>query len=678
MYNVLYVDDDPNLLEIARYFLESSGEFAIATTTLATLALNLPGFSTFDAIISDYEMPRMDGITFLKKVRETYGDIPFILFTGKGREEVVIQAINNGADFYLQKGGDPTSQFAELGHKIRNAVKRRHAEKGLQESELRYRNLYQYALVGLFETSLKDATVVACNQRYCDLFGFASVADAIGKDVLHLYQNPEDRKIVSRMLHEQGYISNHEVRFVNLLTGQTFWAQFSARINYEKDVAEGTIIDISDRKRAEELLVESQRTISTLMGNLPGMAYRCMNDATWTMEFVSEGCLDLTGYLPSDLTHNHVIAFSDCILPRDRQQVWDTIQQALATHQRFQVIYRIITKGGTEKWVWEQGMGVFSPEGLLVALEGFITDITERKHLEADLEREHDELQRSITQLTAAKQELRAQFNLLADRENTLRINVERLHLAQQIGRSGSWEYDISSNKIWGSAEGLHIFGYPPVAGDFAIENIEDCIPERERVHQALFDLITGGQEYNLEYQINPADGSPPRMIHSVARLERDSLGSPVLVRGVIRDITDQKRAEEALQESEETFHSLVSESTDGIMLIDENGIVIEWNTALGTILGIPREDAIRKRYFELMERTIVPEHRDPELLARIRNEIENALRDGVSSFFSRRLEAGICRPDGIRRRIQQTVFPIKTAKGFRIGSITRDITDQS
>ena len=86
-------------------------------------------------------MPEMDGIEFLKEVRSRFGDVPFILFTGKGREEVVIEAINNGADFYLQKGSDTKAQFAELGHMIRKAVGRRRADKALKESETRFRRI---------------------------------------------------------------------------------------------------------------------------------------------------------------------------------------------------------------------------------------------------------------------------------------------------------------------------------------------------------------------------------------------------------------------------------------------------------------------------------------------------------------------------------------------------------
>jgi PAS domain S-box-containing protein len=141
-------------------------------------------------------------------------------------------------------------------------------------------------------------------------------------------------------------------------------------------------IDITDKKRAEELLRESQRALSTLMGNLPGMAYRCRNDTRWTMEFVSEGCGDLTGYLPSDLIENRSVAFADLILSEDQELVRNQILKAVQDRQKFQVIYRILTATGLEKWVWEQGLGVYSPDGNLLAIEGFISDITDRKNTE--------------------------------------------------------------------------------------------------------------------------------------------------------------------------------------------------------------------------------------------------------------------------------------------------------
>jgi len=132
MISVLYVDDEQGLLELAKIFLEDSGEFRVETSISARKVLDSPKIPSYDAIVSDYQMPEMDGIAFLKIVRERFGNIPFILFTGRGREEVVIEALNNGADFYLQKGGEPTAQFAELSNKIRYAVARKQAETELQ------------------------------------------------------------------------------------------------------------------------------------------------------------------------------------------------------------------------------------------------------------------------------------------------------------------------------------------------------------------------------------------------------------------------------------------------------------------------------------------------------------------------------------------------------------------
>jgi PAS domain S-box-containing protein len=129
-YSVLYVDDEPDLLDLGRLFLEQSGRFTVTTAGSGTLALEMMEKQAFDAIVSDYQMPECNGLRLLRHVRQD-SDIPFILFTGKGREEVVIEAINTGVDFYLQKGGDTKALFAELGHKIIQAISRRRVEHAL-------------------------------------------------------------------------------------------------------------------------------------------------------------------------------------------------------------------------------------------------------------------------------------------------------------------------------------------------------------------------------------------------------------------------------------------------------------------------------------------------------------------------------------------------------------------
>ena len=126
--NVLLIDDEPDLLEIGKHFLELEEGISVETAFSADNALEKIKLRDYDALVSDYQMPRKDGIQLLKEIRGMKNSIPFILFTGKGREEVAIEAFEIGADFYLQKGGSPKAQFAELGHKIRWAVDLRRAD----------------------------------------------------------------------------------------------------------------------------------------------------------------------------------------------------------------------------------------------------------------------------------------------------------------------------------------------------------------------------------------------------------------------------------------------------------------------------------------------------------------------------------------------------------------------
>lgn len=144
MNSVLYVDDEESLLEITKLFLEQAGPFSVDTACCAADGLKMLYSGAYCAVVSDYEMPGMNGIEFLQEVRNVYPDLPFIMFTGKGREDVVTEALNNGASYYLQKGGDPVSQFAELAHKIVLAVERRKIEEQLRLDEQRLEALMDF------------------------------------------------------------------------------------------------------------------------------------------------------------------------------------------------------------------------------------------------------------------------------------------------------------------------------------------------------------------------------------------------------------------------------------------------------------------------------------------------------------------------------------------------------
>lgn len=167
MISLLYVDDEPELLDLCKIFLEKEGEFSVVTVTSAKEGLQILSEGMIDAVVSDYQMPFMDGIEFLKQVRTKFDDIPFILFTGKGREEVAVQAINNGADFYLQKGGDPRAQFSELSHKVRQAFRRKKAEEELRMMKATVSN----AAEGILWIN-ENGGITFFNDTICSMLGY--------------------------------------------------------------------------------------------------------------------------------------------------------------------------------------------------------------------------------------------------------------------------------------------------------------------------------------------------------------------------------------------------------------------------------------------------------------------------------------------------------------------------
>jgi len=191
---ILYVDDERGLLELGKMYLELEKEFSVDCEISGENALKRIASGQYDAIISDYQMPVMNGIELLIAVRQRFGNIPFILFTGRGREEVVIEAINNGADFYLQKGGDPYAQFAELAHKVRQAVLRRKSENEII-------SIFRAVPVGI--AVVADRVLVRVNAHLCTITGYPR-EELEGHNTRFLYLNDEDYAAVGRM-REQAY-----------------------------------------------------------------------------------------------------------------------------------------------------------------------------------------------------------------------------------------------------------------------------------------------------------------------------------------------------------------------------------------------------------------------------------------------------------------------------------------
>lgn len=167
--------------------------------------------------------------------------------------------------------------------------------------------------------------------------------------------------------------------FIVLLTGMLIWFLIRNRFILHQE--------IEDRTQMERALRESERMLYTLMQNMPGMAYQCRPDDHWTMDFVSRGAAELTGYEPGDLIDNNVVSYEEIVHPDDREERRAVASEALRNRRPFKAEYRIVTAGGERRWVWEQGVGVYDEGGQLVVIEGFVTDITPRKLLEDELRR---------------------------------------------------------------------------------------------------------------------------------------------------------------------------------------------------------------------------------------------------------------------------------------------------
>ena len=230
--------------------------------------------------------------------------------------------------------------------------------------------------------------------------------------------------------------SNYEA-IIRRKDGTSFHAEITGlKTQWEGKECELVILrDITKHERMFNDLRQSKRELSTLMANLPGMVYSCVNDPEWTMVFISEGSIELTGYLPDELIESSTVSYNDIIHFQDRHGVWEVIQAALEDQTTYDIGYRIFTKSGSVKHVWERGQGIFETDGHLHHLEGFITDITERKQAEAELKIKNEELQKLNAEkdkfFSIVAHDLKSPFNTLLGYSALLADNVQEYTLVQ-------------------------------------------------------------------------------------------------------------------------------------------------------------------------------------------------------------------------------------------------------
>lgn len=291
MISVLYVDDEPSLRDLTRAFLERETGVSVVTADSGEEALKLLATTSFHAVVSDYQMPFMTGLDLLQEIRARHNGLPFILFTGKGREDVAIAALNQGASFYLQKGGDPRTQYAELVHMIRQAVRHQEMVAELRRSEDRLKRVLEGTQDGFFDWDLAGNNITA-SPRVCELLGFSAeelpATDIFGANLVH----PDD---IGRILqacrdHCSGKTPqfNEEYR-LRTKSGNYVWVNVRARVvEYDENGKpvriSGALTDITDRKKADESLVQLNQRL-TLINSIT--RHDLLNDLTSLMGYLA-------------------------------------------------------------------------------------------------------------------------------------------------------------------------------------------------------------------------------------------------------------------------------------------------------------------------------------------------------------------------------------------------------
>jgi two-component system, cell cycle sensor histidine kinase and response regulator CckA len=442
-------------------------------------------------------------------------------------------------------------------HRQRNIYQELYnAERELWQSQEEFRTTL-YSIGDAVITTDAAGTIQSMNSTAERLTGWVE-ADARGNPIERIYTilNEETRRSIDNPVQKvlrEGLVvglANHAVLISK--EGKEFpIADNGAPIRNKAGEITGVVLvfrDQSPERDAARQLRESERRLSTLMSNLPGMAYRCSNDPQWTMEFISEGCIDLTGYSRDELEGNRVFAYADLIHPDDQKMIWDEVQNALSSNRPFELTYRIRTAQGIEKRVWEQGTGIYNDSGDVAALEGFIIDITEREQMQ----------DRILLQATAL--ESAANAIMITDRDGKIQ---------------------------WVNPSFERITGY----------STEETIGEQTRLlksgkhdtafYRDLWETVLSGKVWHGEMTNRRKDGSYYYEEQTITPVKNES-GEITHFVSIKQDITTRKQAEEELRRREQQFRLITENVPDMIVVLDTEGKRLYNSPSYEPLLGDP------------------------------------------------------------------------------------------
>ncbi len=395
----------------------------------------------------------------------------------------------------------------------------------------------------------KKGFVVDVNDSFLKMTGY-SREEAIGKNLLSYLSLSDKAKVLKNIVKPKAKPYNVQARRKD---GSSFIAELEAKNvkHMGQTVRIVALRDVTERKRLQQKILESEERFKNLLTNLPGMAYTCELAEDYKMKFVSEGCYELTAYRPSDLIDNKAISYNDLIHPDDRGRIWQEIQIAVNAYDYFELEYRIITAHGEEKWVWEKGRKI-NKDGQEY-LEGFIADISERKNAELRVSQALNELKQ-----------------------------------AQKLGKIGSYTIDLKNNRVYGSEQTRLIYGFDKdtVLSPADVQNIH-LAEYRAQLEAAMQNLINHQKSYEQYFRLRNLKTDKILDVHSIAVFDQEQ----AIIRGVIQDITEQKQSEQEIQK----FKTISDNALYGSAIATTDGIVVYMNDYFANIHGYKKEEIIGK-----------------------------------------------------------------------------------
>jgi PAS domain S-box-containing protein len=385
---ILHVDDDQTFLDGSKSILELEGNFEVDTALDVDEAFRKLATGHYDIVISDYEMPRKNGLQFLKELREQKNEIPFILFTGKGREEVAIKALNLGAEGYHNKQGSPETVYGELTHSINILVDRSKAKQALEESEKRYYNLMEQASEAILVHDSKGR-IVGANQRACKNLGYT-------KEELY-------KMTIADIDSEPTENQTHVLLWPRVVAGETFTFESHQKrkdgSSFPVEVSLGPITigketlvigltrDITERKKNEEKLKDSVAKYREFAESLPEIVFEI--DVNGNFSFINRTASKITGYGQDEIGDS--FNFAQLIVPDEREKATANIKRLMSGENVGPNEYTLMKKDGTifPVMVWATSNII---QNKVATIRGIAVDISERKKAEEELRKNHIKL----------------------------------------------------------------------------------------------------------------------------------------------------------------------------------------------------------------------------------------------------------------------------------------------